>query len=127
MDIVNFLAEVWGFSLVLLSMVFLVQPRNIQRMIALIEHEGVILLMGAMNVVLGIILILSYNQWTASWHVVVTLLGWLILLRGLGTLFLPQKTTILMEKLKASPDVLSYMLVVTTILGCFLVYAGFLL
>ena len=48
-----------------------------------------LLVPGLAAVVFGLIVVFNHNHWEKSWEVAVTIGGWLILLKGLGFLFIP--------------------------------------
>ncbi len=122
MEIVNFLAQFWGFSLVVISLALLIKPRNIENVVSLMDDQKNATIFGIANVMLGIVFILLYNVWSQDWKVVVTVLAWLILLRGMVCLFFPEVIKKGIEKVRAHRDWFSYLLVALTILGCLLVY-----
>lgn len=122
MEIVNFLAELFGFSLIIVSLAFLINPKNITHIFNLIEDEKVLLLVGIINIVLGVALVLSYNVWDQSWKVLVTILGWLVIARGAIILFLPNVVKKVATELKSHRDWVSILFVACVILGCVLVY-----
>ncbi len=47
-------------------------------------------LAGALWFVAGLSIILAHNHWTFSWSVLVTLMGWFIMLGGLSRMFFPE-------------------------------------
>lgn len=54
------------------------------------EHPYRLLLPGLATVVFGLIVVFNHNIWTGGWVVVVTVAGWLILIKGLVFLFSPR-------------------------------------
>lgn len=124
MEIVNFLAELWGASLIIISLSLLINQGNIKNMFGLVEKEGLLLVFAMVNVMIGIALVLTYNVWDNSWKIIITILGWLVLLRGVLVLFspeFPKKARLYFER---NINVLNGILLAFVILGCFLVYAG---
>ncbi len=124
MEIVNFLAEFWGFSLVIISLAFLTHPKHLEHIIQLMEDQKNVLIFGIINVMLGIAFVLLYNVWDSSWRVIVTILAWLIVVRGFICLFSPNLVSKGLEKVKAHRDWFSMILVALVLLGCVLIYFG---
>jgi len=57
---------------------------------AVVEDRGLILVLGMASVVAGAAIVLLHNVWRKGfWPLVVTLIGWILLLRGVLLLFLP--------------------------------------
>ncbi len=125
METVIFLAKLWGFSLVIFSFVMLIRPKRVDSIFRLVENEATLFLVGIINMVLGVALILSYNVWDASWKMVISILAWLVLARGLVILLFPDFVATILAKIKSRMDWIPIALVVTTVLGCFLIFLGF--
>ena len=124
MEIVNFLAQFWGFSLVIISLALLVNSKYIEYAIQLMEDHKNVLVFGIVNVMLGIAFVLLYSVWDSSWRVIITILAWLVTLRGIVCLFSPHFIKKGIEKAKSHKDWFPYILVGFIILGCSLIYLG---
>jgi len=127
MEIVNFLAQFWGFSLIIIPLAFLVYPKYIEYIVAAVETEKNILACGIINLMAGIVLVLLYNVWDTSWKTIITIIAWITLARGIVCLFLPDIVKKMAEKVKMHTDWLSVAFVGFVILGCVLIYSGFAL
>ena len=125
METVYFLAQLWGFSLVIMCFAFLIKPKLIKTVMTLVEQEGTLLVGGMVHVVLGIASILSYNVWAKEWQVIVTILGWALLVKGIFHLVMPEKIIEMIKKIQHEyASKFSMALVAGVILGCILVYLG---
>lgn len=124
MEIVNFIAQLFGFSLVVVCLALLVKPANREYIFSLADQPSLLFLIGIINIVLGIALVLTYNVWDSSWKTIVTIIEWLVILRGGLILFFPDKVKMVMEKLKNNTDRASMGLVAGVLLGCILIYFG---
>jgi uncharacterized membrane protein len=125
MEIVNFLAQLWGFSLIIVALALLLRPKNLEAIFHLVKDEKMMVLVGMINAVFGIALLLTYNVWDSTWHVIISAFGWLVLTRGCAILFFPEKVEHMVAKMKSKNDWFSIILVVAILLGCFLLYKGF--
>ena len=90
MEIVNFLALLWGFILVIIPLSFLVNSKNTKTIFHIVEDEKMLLLIGMISTILGIVSIVTYNIFDKSWQILITLLGWIILIKGIVLLFTPK-------------------------------------
>ncbi|KGP62145.1 hypothetical protein EP47_01970, partial [Legionella norrlandica] len=75
--------------------------------------------------ILGIIIVVSHNIWEGSWRVIVTIIAWLILLKGTSIIFHPhfidQATVLFMQN-----TTISYISAgIDFVLGVILCYCGF--
>ena len=53
------------------------------------DNAGIMYIGGAMAAVVGLLIIRSHNIWEASWVVIVTIIGWIALLKGFVLLVFP--------------------------------------
>ncbi len=52
-------------------------------------HATVVYLNGLVLLTCGLIVVRLHNIWVADWTVLITILGWLLVLMGLGRMFFP--------------------------------------
>jgi len=80
---------------------------------------------GFLILILGALLVVSHSVWVFDWRLVITILGWLVLFKGIGRIFFPRAVGRLIEKKK---DHRSFILgeVVVLLLGLYLLYYGFI-
>lgn len=124
MELSNFLANIWGLSFIVAGLSFLIYPKNIQKVIEAAENEATAFFMGIGTFVIGLAMVLSYNIWVYDWRVVITIFGWLSLIKGASLLLWPN-FVINYSKRVGEARWLSYALVVMVLLGCVLIYFGF--
>jgi len=124
MATVNFLAALWGFSLIIIPLSLLVRPKHLKNLLRLMENETSLFLHGVLGVVLGLAMVLNYNIWEVNWKVIITVLGWLLLISGSVLLFVPSPVLKLITKFKQS-NLVSLILTIIVVLGCFLIYFSF--
>jgi uncharacterized membrane protein len=121
----NYLAELWGFSLIIIPLAMLINPKKIKYFFELAEKESSFLLCGVVSLVLGIASVLAFNVWSYNWTVVLTILGWLAIIKGIAILFLPEFTSNWYGNLRNTSDKwISITWVVAVLIGCILVYLG---
>lgn len=82
------------------------------------------MLTGYMAVIAGIIHILLYNVWSAHWTIIITLMGWLSLTKGIVRLLAPE-TARKMIKSYEKPGTMPVMLVILIVVGLYLLKKGF--
>jgi hypothetical protein len=90
----------------------------------LVDNSAYLILGGFMAIVFGFLILEFHNYWNSDWTVVITIFGWLSLLKGILLIVFPQmftayKTTIL----KAGNQI--YILILLLIIGAFFGYFGF--
>ena len=80
---------------------------------------------GALGFTAGLAIVLTHNVWVWGWPVIVTILGWLMMLRGAVRILVPQQLGDLGARmLRRSPNLLPIGGVVALVLGAVLCFFG---
>lgn len=91
MNLSNFLAELWGITIVVVSFALLINPKRLEGLFTEVKNEATMTFLGVITLIIGIAMVLAHNVWVLDWRVAITILGWLTLLKGLDLLFLPER------------------------------------
>jgi uncharacterized protein YjeT (DUF2065 family) len=92
MDLSVYLAQLLGVVLVVIGLALVIRASHFQKMYnEIIKSEALLALSGMFALVLGTVVILSHNVWEPSWVVIITLFGWLGLIKGVSLLLLPKE------------------------------------
>ncbi len=78
---------------------------------------------GAMALIVGLLVVLNHNIWTTDWVGLVTLLGWIALIKGVLMVLIPKKAP--KWGLKISDNALFITSVIMLLIGLYLTYTGF--
>lgn len=85
------LASIFGPMLILTSLWTLLYKDNTKKVVdSLKKTPALIYFVGVFNLLLGVIFVTNYNYWYMSIEVLVTILGWFLLIRGLVLMFFPK-------------------------------------
>lgn len=77
-----FLAQFWGLSFLILGVLFLMRREVILGyMKSVVSEPGIILIAGYASLSIGIASILVHNVWSFDWRGIVTLMGWISLVK----------------------------------------------
>lgn len=91
MDVSKFLAKVTGIYLVIVSIALLVNMSEFATMVnSLITNGPLMFVTGFFTLILGILLVVSHNIWQWNWRLIITLIAWLSLVKGISLIFYPQ-------------------------------------
>ena len=85
------LAAVFGPLLTIIGLWMLLYSENLIKVMSSIKNTpGCFFMMGTINMLIGLVIVNMYNVWI--WHpaVLVSLLGWVFLIRGILVLYIPQ-------------------------------------
>lgn len=126
MDISKFLSKVLGVYLIIISVAMFANIQQFSIYVQnLINDAPLMFVTGFFTLILGLLMVVSHNIWQWNWRIVITIIAWMILLKGASIIFYPQfidKATILFVQnmgfayMTASFDF---------ILGILLCYLGF--
>jgi prepilin signal peptidase PulO-like enzyme (type II secretory pathway) len=96
---------------------------NLRMLISFIgqSHAPLVYLNGTLLFVAGLSIVRAHNHWTRSWPVLVTLVGWLVLLFGLARMFAPVSVQ---EPARSATGVYA-LLVVALSVGVFLTFKAY--
>lgn len=124
-----FLSRLIGLYCILVAISMTVRKQSILETItALLYNAPLMLLVGIFTLVAGLSMILVHNVWSGGLStVVVTIVGWITLMKGLLFLFLPQEVEadLFLHKLHYEQYFYVFM-VISLVIGIYLTYDGFL-
>lgn len=87
-----FLGKVIGWILVISALAAFSQRKNIGRMLQDFSNNiGLTYFSGMMALIIGLLIVTSHNIWTSDWRVLITLVGWLSILKGVIRMFAPER------------------------------------
>lgn len=77
-------AKVLGIYFLAVSIALLFHPERVKKVYQqMIDQDAVLFLGGIMAVLFGAFIVSSHNIWVLHWPVIVTLVGWLSLIKGI--------------------------------------------
>lgn len=123
MDHVLWLARIFGpfFFIVGLWMVF--RTDDLQKVWNSFKNNpGIYSLTGMLNLIVGLAILATYNSWSCGLPVLLTLAGWLVLIRGVLTLFIPETMLALSDRLLPMHKTLA---IIPLLLGILISYLAF--
>ena len=93
MELSILLGKVMGFYFVVMGLALLFKTKVLQKSMEDYINDAVTALSdGVFIFILGLLIVLNHNVWDNSWRVVVTLVGWFALIKGLIRLWMPKST-----------------------------------
>jgi hypothetical protein len=123
MTISNYLGQLWGITIVVVSFSLLINPDRLEKLVREMENEAAMFFWGIITLVIGVAMVLAHNIWVIDWRLSLTLIGWLSILKGLNILFLPKPMKNRWAKTKNK--YWRFIFLFLLILGLTLIYFGF--
>ena len=87
-----FLAKFWGWYLIIFFLIFSLNPKRIVQFTKDLQDQKFVILTSFLAIVIGLLNILFHNIWDSDWRLIITLIGWLHLIIGLGLFIFPKRT-----------------------------------
>jgi len=125
MELSIFLAKSIGIILMLTALA-LFNKKNIQLLFNIYKNPEAVFLTGIVDLSLGVMLVLAHNIWVSDFRVAITIIGWILVLRGVGRIFFPTRVTSYLEKFKKMQGAFPVFLLVTFLIAAYLAYMGFM-
>lgn len=87
----TFFALFWGWLTIIVVVMFFARPQALHDVKHLIvENRAFGLTYGFMSLFLGLASVLLHNVWELNWHVLITIFGWLALIKGVIVIAWPE-------------------------------------
>ena len=126
MDLSLFLAKLIGIYFVIMGLSVLIKKETLLKMAEeFMTRLPLMFVSGVLTLVMGLLLILSHNIWDGTWVVIVTIIGWLVFIKGLFYLLLPQKILTKWFKIFDNNSWYTIASIIMIIFGLYLAYKGF--
>jgi len=124
----TFLSRLLGLYCLLVGLSMITHRQaTLDTMKALIHNPPVLFIVGVIALGTGLAMVLSHNVWSGgTLPVVVTLVGWISVIKGLLILFLPPETAVRFFLGRLHYEQLFYLYAaISVIFGVYLTYGGF--
>lgn len=123
MDISIFLAKFWGWYLLIFFFILSFNPKRIRQIFEDLRDQKFLILVAFMAIILGLLNVLFHNVWELNWRLLITGLGWLALLMGIGLFVFPYSVTSRLEIIEIKLVQTIYVFLMLT--GLFLLNIGY--
>jgi len=88
----SFFAQLIGIYFVLICLSMLVYEDRFKKIMNnIMGHPASLFICSATNIIFALVILIPHNIWVASWPLLITLIGWLTLLKGIIGLFFPER------------------------------------
>jgi len=123
MEVVNFLAQFWGWLLVLISLIYFFRgERLMSELVKLSLNKAFSSLTGYIALIIGLTSLLLYREWTFDKMVLVTIFGWLSLIKGVLRVGFPHVTHWTTQWVKGRSGFVYLLLSICLLLGAWLLW-----
>ena len=126
MDTSLFLAQAFGLYFTIAGAALLLQPvllRSLTNKFAA-DRESIVF-GGFLTLLVGIPLVLIHNVWDGSWAVIITVIVWIIFIKGAVRMLLPDMVLDWSRSLMNKHSLLQLAVLAMVVLGIYLLFIGF--
>ena len=120
------IAKILGIVYLAIGLAFVFNHKYYHKLyLKLLKNTEAMFWGGICALVFGVLLTTYHNIWEASWVVVISVFGWLALLKGVFLLFFPKWFTDFVKGFAKKKGFIRFMAFVCIVLGLFFSYYGF--
>jgi len=121
-----FIARIAGLCYLIMGAGFLFNRKAFQQVMEdFCKNAAVVFYGGLLALVIGIVIILTHNVWVANWTVMITIIGWLALIKGIWIIVFPGTISKFMQAYQKNESLLLVQSIGALILGAVLTFFGF--
>ena len=121
-----FIAQLLGPVYIVVGLALLLRPQAFRVFVQEFNASGVLMyLAGFLGLLAGLALVLTHNVWAVNWRLIITLIGWVALIRALVTIFWPEQIVALGSKIIENKRIFAVPGTANLIIGLVLCYFGY--
>ena len=121
------LASLIGPTLIALAAAMFINLGSISTLVESVSHDpALVLVSGVLSFVAGLAVVRVHNHWAGGWVVLVTILGWLLLVGGLVRILFPIWLAGMAANFAPSTGLVAGEAVVFLVIGAFLSYKTYI-
>ena len=121
-----FIARIFGLCYLILGTGFLFNRKAFQGVMEdFCKNRALVFFAGIFSLVIGVVIILVHNVWVANWTAIITIIGWLGLIKGIWITVFPNTVSGFMQAYQKNENLLIVHAIVALIFGAVLTFFGF--
>ena len=121
MEISIFFARLLGSFFIIFGLLFII-TRQLGKTIEMTDDKAFVISTGYITLLMGLVTVILHNIWVASWEIVITILGWSTLIKGIMKIGWPEQIHKQAQRFKVKQLVSAGFLI---ILGAWLLWVSF--
>ena len=128
MSLSIYLGQIFGLYLFITSLALLINQKFFKKAIEdAVKNAAILMIMGIITLILGLILVISHNVWVRNWRIIITIISWLILIKGILMFIFPNMCANFLKKWQVKYkmhflDSIKWVYWVCLVVGIYLIY-----
>ena len=98
MDISVFLLKFWGWYCIIFFFVLSFNPKRVKQIVDNLKDARFLIILSLFAIIIGLLNVLADNIWEPNIKLLVTLFGWLALIKGIILFTFPKQTISLLKQ-----------------------------
>ena len=90
MDISIFFARLWASYSVIFGLLFIITGQ-LGKTIEMTDDKTFVISTGYITLIMGLVTVILHNLWVADWRIVLTVLGWSTVIKGIMKIGFPEQ------------------------------------
>lgn len=121
-----FIARIFGLCYLIIGAGFMFNRKVFQRVMEdFCKNAALLFYGGVLAFVIGVVIILTHNVWVANWTVIITIVGWIGLIKGIWIIVFPNTVSKFMQAYQKNENLLMVHSIGVLIFGAVLTFFGF--
>jgi len=121
-----FIAKIFGLLYLVVGVGLMVNRQTFKQILEdFCKNTVLVFYGGALALVIGVVIVLTHNIWLANWTVIITIIGWAALIKGVWLIVFPTSVHKFMQVYQKNENLLVVHPIVALIFGIVLTYFGF--
>lgn len=127
MNVSIFLAKAIGLYMLFISITYLVNKKRFKNLLMnMMNNAELMLITGFIALILGILIVVSHNIWVKDWRIIITIVGWMALMKGVNIILFPEFLINFSKKWIQNNVAYYSTFILTFLIGAVLLYYGYI-
>ena len=123
MDISLVVAKILGVYLIVSGLFLIFRGKTLPLLLKdFFNHPAIVYLTGTILIFLSTLLLIENNIWDGSWHTLITIFAWLVFLKGLLYILIPDALQKMVDKKLLGP--VGFYGLIAIVVGVYLFFLG---
>ena len=126
MEISVFIAKIFGLLYLVVGVGLMINRQTFKQIMEdFCKNTVLVFYGGILALVIGVVIVLTHNIWVANWTVIITIIGWAALIKGVWLIVFPNSVHKFMQVYQKNEKLLAVHPIVALVFGIVLTYFGF--
>lgn len=126
MEISVFIAKIFGLCYLIVGVGLIINRQTFKQIVEdFCKNTVLVFYGGILALVIGVVIVLTHNIWVANWTVIITIIGWAALIKGVWLIVFPNSVHKFMQVYQKNENLLVVHSIVALVFGVVLTYFGF--